>query len=61
MGFSVVSGQSVDSGLNEDQSELGILVFSIFFQMFSDGNGLLYQVIKILRDLRGTSLNDKIL
>jgi len=52
LGLLVVTRQSVNSALNENKTELGVLVFTVLFQMLSDGNGLLDEVIQILRDGR---------
>jgi hypothetical protein len=30
----------VDTGLNENETELGILVLSVALEVFADGNGL---------------------
>ena len=49
----VVSGESVDSRLDENESELGVLVLSELVQVGSDGNGLLDQAVKVLGQLRG--------
>lgn len=49
LGF-VISSQSVDSALDEDKTELLVLVLVISFQMLSDSDGLLDQVVKIFRD-----------
>jgi len=46
----VVSAQTVDSGFNENESEFGVLVFSVALEMLSDGNGLLDQHVKVLWD-----------
>lgn len=51
----VVSSKSVDSGLDKNESELGVLVLSIAVQMSSDINSTLDQVIEIFRDLRSQS------
>ena len=41
-------GQSVDSALNQNKSELGILVLPVPLQMFSDGHCLLDQIVAVL-------------
>lgn len=53
---SVVSGQSVDSRLDQNQSELGVLVLSVSLQVLSDGDSLLDQVVQVLRDVRGQTV-----
>ena len=51
LNVAVVAGESVDAGLNENKSELGILVLSKLFQMLSDCDCLLDQVVEVLGDL----------
>ena len=46
----VVSGQSVDSGLNKNHSELGILVTTVSLEVLSDRDGLLDEVVEVLGD-----------
>ncbi len=41
----------MDSALNENEAELGILVFSELLKMLSDGDGLLDKVVKVLGHL----------
>lgn len=53
---SVVSRQSVDSGLDQNQSELGVLVLSVSLQVLADRDGLLDQVVQVLGDLRGQAV-----
>lgn len=38
----VVTGQTVDTGLNENETELGILVLSVALEMLADGNSLVF-------------------
>ncbi len=45
----------MNSALNENQSELGVFVLSVSLKMLSDGDGLLDQMVQILRKLRGHS------
>lgn len=40
----VVAGQSVNAGFDENESELGILVFTIAFEMLADGDRLEIQI-----------------
>ena len=54
-GSSVVPGQSVDSGLNQDQSVFGILIFLALLHVLPDVHCLLNQTVNILRDLWGTT------
>merc|ERR1719415_358068 len=44
----VISGQSVDSALNKNESELGVLVLPVSLKMLSDGHGLLDQIVAVL-------------
>ena len=41
----VVTGETVDTGFNENQSEFRVLVLSVTFQVFSDSNGFLDQMV----------------
>ena len=36
----VVSRQAVDTGLDEDEAEFGVLVFAVALEMLPDGDGL---------------------
>ena len=49
----VVAGETVDTRLNENEAELGVLVLAVDFQVLTDGNSLLDEVPQILRDLWG--------
>jgi len=49
----VVSGQTVDTGLDENETELGVLVLSVALEMLSHGDGLLDQHVKVLWDFWG--------
>ena len=55
LGGSVVSSESVDSGFDQNESEFGIFVLSEFFQMLSDGNSLLDEVVEIFWDFRSST------
>lgn len=48
----VPSGQSMNPGLNHDQSILSMLVSSVSFQVLSRGHSLLDQVVKVFRNRR---------
>jgi hypothetical protein len=50
LGALVVSGQSVDSALYQNKTELGVLILAVSLQMLPHGDGLLDQVIQILRN-----------
>lgn len=41
----------MDTRLNENQAELGVLVVTVPLEVGPDGNGLLDQVVEVLRDL----------
>ncbi len=45
----IVARDAVDSRLDENKAELGVLVVSVALQVLSDGHGLLNQMIQILR------------
>jgi len=49
--LSEVSGESVDSGFDQNKSVFSIDILSVSFQMLSDGDGLLDQVVKIFGEL----------
>lgn len=53
---SVVSSQSVDSGLDQNQSELGVLVLSVSLQVLSDRDSLLDQEVQVLRKVRSQTV-----
>lgn len=53
---SVVSSQSVDSRLDQNKSELGVLVLSVSLQVLSDGDSLLDQAVQVLGELRGQTV-----
>ena len=46
----VVAGQTVDTGLDENQAELGVLVLAVALEVLADGDGLLDEVPEVLRD-----------
>lgn len=56
-GFLVVSGQSVNSWLDQNQTKFGILVLSVSFQMLADGDGTLDHVVNIFREIWGKTLS----
>lgn len=49
----VVSGETVDTGLDQNESELGVLVLSVSLKVLSDVDSLLDQVVEILWELWG--------
>ena len=36
----VISRKAVDAGFDEDETELGVLVFAVTFEVLADGDGL---------------------
>lgn len=54
-GGAVIASESVNSALNENETELGVLVLSVALQVLSDGDSLLDQHVEILRDGRSES------
>lgn len=44
----VVAGETVNSGLYENQPELAVLVLPVALQMLSDGDSLLDEVVEVL-------------
>ena len=49
----VVSGQSVNPALYQNQTELAILVLTVDFQMLAHHNSFLDHVVQVLWDVRG--------
>ena len=52
----VVSCQTVNTGFDQNQSELGIQILSVLLQVLTHGHGFTNHVVQILRDLRCQSL-----
>lgn len=55
LGKAVVSGQSVNSALDENESKLGVLVLSVTVKVLADGHCLLDKHVEILRNFRSKS------
>ena len=53
--LSEVSRESVDSGFDQNKSELSVSVLAVSLKMLSDRDGLLDQVVKIFGDLRSAT------
>lgn len=53
--LSEVSGESVDSGFDQNKSVFSIGILSVSFKMLSDRDGLLDQVVKIFGELRSAT------
>jgi len=49
----VVTGESVDSALDANESELGISVGTVLLQMLSDVDGLSDEVVEVLGERGG--------
>ena len=46
----------MDSALNKNESELGVLVLPVSLKMLSDGDGLLDQIVAVLGQSGGHAL-----
>lgn len=55
-GSLVVASDTVDTGFDQNQAELGVLVVAVALQVLADRNSLLDQVVEILRNLGGETL-----
>jgi hypothetical protein len=55
-GGTVVTSQTVDSGLDKNQAELGVLVLSVLLQVLTDLDSLLDKHVQILWDLRSQTV-----
>lgn len=53
---SVVSGESVDSRFDQNQSKLGVLVLSVSLKVLSDRDSLLDKEVQVLWDLWGKTV-----
>lgn len=49
----------MDTGLDQDEAELGVLVLAVGLQVLADCNRLLDEMPEILRDLRGKTYGSK--
>lgn len=47
----VVTSQTVNSGLDENQTEFAVLILAVALQVLADGHSLLDHVVQILRDV----------
>ena len=52
----VVPCQTVDTGFDENETELGITILAVALQVLADAHGLLDQVVDVLWQIRGQSL-----
>jgi hypothetical protein len=53
LGLLVVAGKLVDTRLDENQTELGVLVLAVLLKMLADVHSLLDKEVEILWELRG--------
>ena len=53
LGLDVVASKTVDTGLDENHAELGVLVTAVALEVLADGDGLLDEVVEVLGDGRG--------
>ena len=44
----VVAGKAMNTGLNQDQTELGVLVLPVGLEVLANSNGLLHEVPEVL-------------
>jgi len=52
----VVTGKTVDTGLDQNEAELSIAILAVALEVLADGDGLLDQVVEILGDLGGETV-----
>jgi hypothetical protein len=52
----VIAGKTVDAGFDEDEAELRVLVLAVSLEVFTDRNGLFYEVPEVFWDFRGEAL-----
>merc|ERR1712078_192523 len=48
LGKLVVASETVDARLNKNETELGVLVLAVLFQMLTHGDGLLDEAVQVL-------------
>merc|ERR1712078_736789 len=48
LGQAVVTRQAVDAGLNENETELGVLVLAVLLEVLAHGNSLLDEAVEVL-------------
>ena len=51
----VVAGKAMDTGFDQNQSELGVLVFPVGLEVLANSNSLLHKVPEVLGDAGGKS------
>ena len=47
LGALVVASEAVDTGLDEDKAELGVLVLAVLFKVLAHADGLLDEAVQI--------------
>jgi len=52
----VVTSKTVDAGLDEDETELAVLVLAVLLEVLADGDGLLDEEVEVLRDGGGEAV-----
>jgi hypothetical protein len=52
----VVASETVDTRLDQNQAELGVLVVTVALEVLADGDGLLDEVVQVLRELGSESV-----
>jgi hypothetical protein len=52
----VVAREAVDTGLDQNEAELGVLVAPVALEVLADGDGLLDEAVEVLRELRGEAV-----
>lgn len=53
----VVTRETVDTGLDENEAELAVLVLAVALKVLADGDSLLDEEVEVLRDLRSEAYN----
>jgi len=52
----VVTRETVDTGLDKNETELGVLILAVTLEVLADGNSLLDKHVKVLWDLWGEAV-----
>jgi len=53
LNVTVVAGESMDTGLNANEAELGVAILAELLKMLADADGLLDEVVEVLGNLGG--------
>ena len=51
----------MDTGLDENEAELAVLVLAVGLEVLADGNGLLDEHVEVLRDIGAEAFERKML